>query len=175
MENRNPGLSRKNGASPIRLIIRRLPKTRNALKTWKSTWRFCCVMIAYQPERSDQRVCLHVSDGGSVWNKVKRLLNGKYNTNTNTNGKYKCDKLSCQTSWRNGADPVWRVVQADWRFDQQVFFEDFLLFKGLTNKRFLKIFFFLKVWPTSFFLKIFFLLVKGLTNKSFFEDFLSSF
>ena len=38
-------------------------------------------MIAYQPERSDQRVCLHVSDGGSVWNKVERLLNGKYNTN----------------------------------------------------------------------------------------------
>ena len=55
-------------------------------------------MIAYQPERSDQRVCLHVSDGGSVWNKVERLLNGKYNTNTNTNGKYKCDKLSCQAS-----------------------------------------------------------------------------
>ena len=50
-------------------------------------------------------------------------------------GKYKCDKLSCQTSWRNGADPVWRVVQADWRFDQQVFFNKFfLLFKGLTNK-----------------------------------------
>ena len=50
-------------------------------------------MIAYQPERSDQRVCLHVSDGGSVWNKVKRLLNGKYNTNTNTNGKYKYSAL----------------------------------------------------------------------------------
>ena len=79
----------------------------------------------------------------------KRLVNGKYNTNTNTNGKYKCDKLSFQTSWRNGADPVWRVVQADWGFDQQVFFEDFLLFKSLTNKLFLKIFFFLKVWPTS--------------------------
>ena len=81
-------------------------------------------------------MCLHVSDGGSVWNKVERLLNGKYNTNTNTNGKYKCDKLSCQASWRNGADPVWRVVQADWRFDQQFFFLEifFLLFKGLTNK-----------------------------------------
>ena len=87
-------------------------------------------MIAYQPERSDQRVCLYVSDGGSVWNKVERLLNGKYNTNTNTMAN--TNVINFHVRLPDGTEQI-------------QFGELFRLTEGLTNKFFLKIFFFLKV------------------------------
>ena len=131
MENRNQGRSRKNGASPIRLIIRRLLWMTSREKVPLDMKEHMTILLCYDCLSTRKKWSKSVSICVRWWLSLEQgrtSFEWQIQYQYKYNGKYKCDKLSCQTSWRNGADPVWRVVQADWRFDQQVFFWRFSSF-----------------------------------------------